>query len=376
MTSRRDDTIIVGGGLIGCALAAELASRGQRVTVVERGEPGDEASGAAAGMLAPQAEANEPDSFFRFALESRDMFPAWADALMRETGIDVGYRKIGLLRCAFGNREDGSRDASDRWQIRAGLPLERRGDREALGRELSGRLSPEVRSAVFFPEEAAVDPRALTRAVWRSAQSRGARVWTGTGVTAFRIRDGVCRGVETDAGPIEADATVDAAGAWAAFDRDVPLSIPVEPVRGQIVQLRVEGAPLETLVCSDDVYLVPRPDGTVLLGSTTERVGFRKAVTAEAVERLIAAAVRLVPSLAAAQFVSAWSGLRPGTPDARPILGDSPVPGLFFATGHFRNGILLAPATARAVADRLTSRAPADLSEFSILRFAPSLSEA
>lgn len=373
MTSRRDDTIIVGGGLIGCALAAELASRGQRVTVVERGEPGDEASGAAAGMLAPQAEANEPDSFFRFALESRDMFPAWADALMRETGIDVGYRKIGFLRCAFGS-EDGSRDASDRWQTRAGLPLERR-DREALGRELSGRLSPEVQSAVFFPEEAAVDPRALTRAVWRCAQSRGARVWTGTGVTAFRIRDGVCRGVETDAGPIEADATVDAAGAWAAFDRNVPLSIPVEPVRGQIVQLRVEGAPLETLVSSDDVYLVPRPDGTVLLGSTTERVGFRKAVTAKAVEGLIAAAVRLVPSLAAAQFVSAWSGLRPGTPDARPILGDSPVPGLFFATGHFRNGILLAPATARAVADRLTSRAPADLSEFSILRFAPSLSE-
>jgi len=301
-------------------------------------------------MLAPQAEANEPDSFFRFALESRNMFPAWADALMRETGIDVGYRKIGLLRCAFGNREDESRDASDRWQIRAGLPLERR-DREALGRQLSGRLSPEVQSAVFFPEEAAVDPRALTRAVWRSAQSRGARVRTGTGVRAFRIRDGVCRGVETDAGPIEADATVDAAGAWAAFDRGVPLSIPVEPVRGQIVHLRVEGAPLETLVCSDDVYLVPRPDGTVLLGSTTERVGFRKAVTAEAVERLIAAAVRLVPSLAAAQFVSAWSGLRPGTPDARPILGDSPVPGLFFATGHFRNGILLAPATARARAE-------------------------
>jgi glycine oxidase len=146
----------------------------------------------------------------------------------------------------------------------------------------------------------------------------------------------------------------------------------VFPVRGQIVQLRVEDEPLQTQVCSDEVYLVPRPDGEVLVGSTVELVGFRKAVTAEAVERLVAAAIRLVPTLKSARFASAWSGLRPGTPDGLPMLGVSPLPGLFFATGHFRNGILLAPVTARVVADVLTGRAERDLSAFSVSRFAGS----
>lgn len=372
MTDRRNDTVIVGGGLIGCALAAELASRGQRVTVVERGEPGDEASGAAAGMLTPQAEAQEPGAFFQFALQSRALYPDWADTLLQETGIDVGYRRTGLLQCVFGEPAEATLRASSLWQREAGLAAEDR-EREALSGELGGRLSPEVRSAVFFPQEAAVDPRALVRAVWLSALRRGVRVLTGISVRRFRIRGGVCRGVETDAGSIEAESTVDAAGAWAAFDPDATFSIPVDPVRGQLVKLRVEGAPLETLVGSEDVYLVPRPDGTVILGSTVERVGFRKAVTAEAVSRLIAAAIRLVPSLGRAQFASAWSGLRPGTPDGLPLLGDSPVRGLVLATGHFRNGILLAPATARALADRLTGRASPDLSAFSILRFATSL---
>jgi glycine oxidase len=198
----------------------------------------------------------------------------------------------------------------------------------------------------------------------------------GTCVQRFVIENGVCRGVETDAGSVGGESVVDAAGAWAAFDPSVDFPIPVHPVRGQIVELQIEGKPLETPVRSDAVYLVPRPDGTVLLGSTIELVGFRKAVTAEAVERLIGAAVRLVPALKSARFVSAWSGLRPGTPDGLPVLGESPVPGLFFATGHFRNGILLAPMTAKVVADVLTGSNTRDLSAFSIERFSRSLSSA
>lgn len=371
MTARRDDTVIVGGGVIGCSLAAELAARGKRVTVVERGEPGDEASGAAAGMLTPQAESHERSPFFDLALESRSLYAGWVEALRVETGMDVGYREMGLLRCVFGGPDEGSLFASYLWQTELGLPVEDR-PRASLSTELGGRLSPEVRRAVFFPRDAAVEPRSLVRAAWLSAQRRGVRVLTGTGVQRFRVEGGICRGVETDAGPLEAEAVVDAAGAWAAFDQDATFPIPVYPVRGQILQLRMEDEPLQTQVCSDEVYLVPRPDGEVLVGSTVELVGFRKAVTAEAVERLLAAAVRLVPSLRSARFVSAWSGLRPGTPDGLPLLGDSPLPGLFFATGHFRNGILLAPVTAKLVADVLTGEAARDLSAFSVSRFSRS----
>ena len=218
-----------------------------------------------------------------------------------------------------------------------------------------------------------VDPRRLTRAAWLLAERRGARVRTGVAALRLRIEAGSCRGVETGTGTILANAVVDAAGAWAAMDSSLPLTVPVEPVRGQIVELRLSGPPLPVILSCDDVYVVPRADGTVLLGSTVEHVGFRKDVTAGAVGQLIAAAARLMPEIASARFVTAWSGLRPGTPDGLPILGPCRVPGLYFAAGHFRSGILLAPATAVALADLLTGGAGRDLASFSIERFAEAL---
>jgi glycine oxidase len=353
--------------VIGCALAAELALRGGSVTIVERGEPGGEASSAAAGMLNPQAEARSPSPFFELLLESGDLFPEWSARLFEETGIDVGYRRTGLLECGFEAGGDAVFE-SYRWQRDRGLRVEDR-PRESLAAEIDGRLSPEVSRAVFFPDEAVVDPPRLARAAWLAAERLGVRVLTATSATRFLVEGDVCRGVETETGPIAAQSVVDAAGAWAAFDRTGAPSVPVYPVRGQIVQLSVPGRPLSTVVFSDEVYIVPRPDGTVLLGSTVELVGFRKEVTAEAVERLLAAAIRLVPALASARFVTAWAGLRPGTPDGLPILGDSPITGLFFAAGHFRKGILLAPITARLVADAITGGPPRDLSAFSLNRF-------
>ena len=372
MTSRPDDVLIVGGGVIGCALAAELAARGLRVTLVERGEPGDEASGAAAGMLAPQAEAHQRDALFDLLLESRNLYPQWAAGLVEETGIDVGYRQTGLLQCVFGEPSFQSVVSPYLWQQAAGLRVEE-WSYERVRSCFGGRLSQEVAEAVFFPDEAVVDPRRLMAAVSTSARRRGVRLLTGTAVRRFLVRDGVCPGVETEEGSMFANAVVDAAGAWAAFDPDLAPPPQVVPVRGQIVELSVAGEPLTSIVSSDEVYLVPRPDGTVLLGSTVEPVGFRKAVTAEAVQRLIAAAVRLLPSLNQARFLSAWSGLRPGTPDGLPVLGRAPVPGLFYATGHYRNGILLAPLTARILADLLTGGSVRDLSAFSVSRFAGSL---
>lgn len=367
--NRGADALVVGGGLIGCAVAAELAARGLRVVVVERGEPGCEASGAAAGMLNPQADAREPSPFFDLALESRELYPEWSRVLREETGIDVGYRRTGYLRCLTGEAPGlEEARAAAAWQRARGLRVEDR-TRSALPREVAERLAPEISAALFFPDEAVVDPRKLTRAAWLSAERRGARVLTGVAVRRLLLERGACRGVDTDAGPIEAQTVVDAAGAWAAaFDERV--AAPVEPVRGQIVEIRLAGRPLETVVSSEEVYVVPRPDGTALLGSTMERVGFRRDVTAGAVERLLGGAQRLLPEIGSARFLTAWAGLRPGTPDGWPLLGTSSIEGLVFATGHFRSGILLAPSTARRMADLLTGRSSEGLSPFSVERFA------
>jgi len=368
---RGADALVVGGGLIGCTLAAELAARGLEVVVVERDEPGGEASGAAAGMLSPQTDASEPSPFFELALEGRDLYPEWSRVLREETGIDVGYRRIGLLRC-FTERDPHAAGAAAAaaWQRARGLRVEERSRADAQPGGVVERLAADVSAMLFFPDEAVVDPRRLTRAAWLSAERRGARVLTGVAVRRFRIERGACRGVDTDAGPIEARRVIDAAGAWAAFDERLPLPVPVEPVRGQIVEVRLAGRPFETVVSSEEVYLVPRPDGTTLLGSTMERVGFRKEVTAGAVARLLEGAERLLPEIASARFVTAWAGLRPATPDGWPLLGASPIDGLFFAAGHFRNGILLAPSTARHMADLLTGRPSERLSPFSVERFA------
>lgn len=366
MTGRSPDVLIVGGGLIGCALAAELADRGAPATVLERNEPGSEASGAAAGMLTPQSESHVHDPLFDLGLESRALYPGWVTRLSGETGMDVGYRRCGFVRCRFGAEER----LDFAWQRALGLAVIEE-DGAALADRAGGRLSPEVHGGTFFPDDGVVDPRLLTRAAWIAALARGARVRTGVSVHGFLLEKGVCRGVETSEGTIFAGAVVDAAGAWAAFPGRLPVTLPVEPVRGQIVALRLPAPAFEPLVSSSEVYLVPRPDGTVLLGATVERVGFHKEVTADGVAHLIGAAARLMPSVRDAEFVTAWAGLRPASPDGLPVLGGSPVPGLYFAAGHHRNGILLAPVTARLLADLLTGGPARDLSAFSVERFAP-----
>jgi glycine oxidase len=371
--TRSADVVIVGGGLIGCSLAAELADRGLSVTVVERSEPGAEASGAAAGMLSPQADAAESSALFDLAIESRELYPEWARRALEETRIDIGFRRTGILS-VFREREgehmdDAPEPPSREWQRARGLRVENH-PCESLPLSVVDRLAPGLRSGVFFPDEAVVDPRRATRAAWLLAGRRGARVETGNSVHRFLIERGACRGVETDNGAISSGSVVDAAGAWAAFDGNLPVPVPVGPVRGQIVEVRLSGRPLETVLSSEEVYLVPREDGGVLIGSTIEHVGFRKEVTAGAVRQLLDAAARLCPEVSTARFATAWAGLRPGTPDGWPILGESGIEGLFFAAGHFRSGILLAPATARRLADLLTKRSEAGLSAFSIDRFA------
>lgn len=367
---KTSEVLVVGGGLIGCALARELARRGLRVTLVERGQPGEEASWAAAGMLSPQSEGQAAGPFFDLGIESRAMYAEFVRELEEETKLSVAYRRIGVLHCAFSEADRERLEERYLWQRRAGFSLVERTAAE-LSAWLEGRIAPEVAGGLFFPEDAVVDSRLLARALALSAERRGVRILAGTAALRFLISDGVCRGVETAGGPLSAGCVVDAAGAWAGFDPALPLPVPVEPIRGQIATLRMKGRMLPSVVESDEVYLVPRQDGLVLAGATVERVGFQKEVTAEAVHNLTGAAIRLVPALGQARFVEAWSGLRPGTPDGLPLLGPTAAArGLLFAAGHYRNGVLLTPVTARLVADCVTDTSWRDLSPFSPDRFA------
>lgn len=360
----RASVVIVGGGAIGCALARELAGRDHSVTVIERAEPGAEASGAAAGLIAPQAEGLPEGPLFEIAVASRALYPSLAAELLEESGIDVGWRRTGIVRCSFSGEEDWGKYL---WQRARGLAV------ESIGAERVAELTEElvaedIRSALFLPDDGVVDPRRLTRALWFAAERRGVRFLLGTAARRLNIARGRCSGVETDRGDFAGDAVVDASGAWAAFDPEAP-SIGVAPVRGQIVELRPAERSIPCVVESDDAYLLPREDGSLLVGSTEERAGFRKEVTAAAIARLIAAACRLVPSLAGARFTGAWAGLRPASEDGLPILGASSLPGLFFGAGHFRNGILLAPITAILLADALEGRTAEALAAFSPQRF-------
>ena len=358
------DVLIVGAGVIGCSLARELAGRGLSVTVIERGEPGGEASSAAAGLLAPQAEGLARGPFLDLALESRGLYPAWTAKLVEESRMEVGYRRAGILRCVLpGGVAD--RDAVRR-QRRDGLAVEEK-DAAEIAAMTGGSVSSQIREGIFFPDDAVVDAGRLTLALRIAAERRGVAFAIRRTGLRLLVRGGRCAGVETDQGPIEAGRVVNAAGAWASFDPAFP--VPVEPVHGQIVEVASPAPALSAVIESEDVYVVPR-GGSWLLGSTAERIGFEKRVTAGAVARLLAAATRLIPALEGAAFLRAWSGLRPGTPDGLPVLGRGPLPGLFLATGHFRNGILLAPVTALALADLLTGSGGRDLTPFSILRFA------
>ena len=367
--TRRPDVLVVGGGVIGLSLSRELARRGARVALLERGQTGEEASWAAAGMLVPQSESPEPGPLFDLLLESHRLYEEWIRGLEEETGEATGYRRTGVLRCAMDEAEE-RRLARYLWQRERGHRVER-WTAETVAKRLGHGSAASARSALFFPDEGVVDPRKLTRALAASARRRGVDLRTGTEARRFWIEGGRCRGVETDRGRVEADRVVNASGAWSAgFDGSLPVPVPVEPVRGQIVELALAGAAPETVLLADPVYLAPQGGGRVLLGSTIERAGFEKRVTAGSVGRLIVESARLWPPVAEARFVTAWAGLRPGTPDGMPILDGAGVEGLFLATGHYRHGILLAPATARRLADLVLGRMPPQPTAFSLSRFA------
>ena len=361
--------LVVGGGIIGCATALELAKAGCAVTLLERGTPGGEASGAAAGLLMPLGDA--PDTTFaKLAIESWRRYPAVVSELRERTGIDVEHVTRGMiypLATAEDVRAAEARLRHD-WAREVGIEAWDAGD----VRSREPALASHVRGAMFVRGDQWVNNQRLVVAYAQAAAGAGVAMMTGTAVSRVLVEDGRARGVVADGERHEADAVLMAAGAWTgALAASFGARLRVEPRRGQMLALAHVPAILTHGVHGDDIYLVPRASGELLIGATVEKAGFQRAVTAAGIAGLLSAAINLVPGLGQLPITRTWFGFRPWVPDSLPVLGPWPgIEGLFVATAHHRNGILLAPITARLMTECMTHGQPSiDIKDFLPNRF-------
>ena len=342
---------------MGCSSALALARKGFRVTVLERSIPGAEASSAAGGILGAQVEAERAGPMTELSLLSRERYPAWVRALAKDTGIDVAFRRSGVLEVATESAAAKKIRARSEWQRRAGYDIESVSGVRA--RELEPALAEGYRG-VHFPSDGRVDPKLLMRAVHIAAQRAGVTFRSGAYVKRVLMNGTGVRGVALeDAAEIPADWVVVAAGSWTSLVGGLPAGAgDIRPARGQIVELESASPLVHRVVFGPRCYLIPRDDGRTLIGSTLEFVGYKRGVTAAAVRDLLVAAIELVPALEQAELRSTWSNFRPFTEDQLPRLGLSSVKRLVFATGHYRNGILLAPVTADIVTALISGKRP------------------
>lgn len=363
------DSVIIGGGVMGSAIALRLSQAGQQVLVLEKAVPGAEASSAAGGMLGAQIEAEEDGPLFRLCLASREAYAGLATELLDTTGIDIAYRACGIMKVALRGDDTAPLEHKLAWQRAAGLEVERLFPEDV--RRLEPCLSTDVTMGLFFPKDALVDPRQLARALPIAAQKAGATFRPAL-VRRVLVENGRAVGVQLDGETVHAGAVVVAAGAWTTLVDGTGLPADaVQPVRGQMLKLDLRGLGLGRAVFTPRGYLIPRADGTVLTGSTMERAGYDKRVTAGGVASILKNALGAAPALAGAELVESWSGLRPAPADGLPLIGSGAIPGLFVASGHHRNGILLTPETARLVAEAvLAGEEPEALQPFSPRRFA------
>ncbi|HEX5712184.1 MAG TPA: glycine oxidase ThiO [Solirubrobacterales bacterium] len=353
------DAIFVGGGVIGLSCAWRAAQRGARVAVLERAEPPAGATNVAAGMLAPVGELSfgEPQ-LLELTLESAKLYPEFVAELEAAGGEATGYRQQGALHLALDGDEAAQLRRRHDLQLSLGLEAEWLAPRRC--RELEPGLTPSFYGGVLAAGEASIDPRALARALQAALAAAGAEVRTGTEVVDGVWEGERLTGVRTAGGEeLHADAIVLATGAWSGQTAWLPEADrpPVRPVKGEVLELRNRDGspPCGRILASERVYLVPRPDGRLIVGATSEEQGFDISVTAGGVHELLREAYRLLPDVAEMELVATIAGLRPGTPDNLPIVGPGAVEGLILATGHYRNGILLAPLTANRIADLIAS---------------------
>lgn len=350
------DVAIIGGGIIGLSTAFELAARGAQVRVFDVGEPAAAASWAAAGMLAPRTEQLHDDALRALCEQSLSEYPAFVQRVRDASGIDPHLRLDGILHAAF-SRDAGAQH--EQWVsglAAAGCAAQQLTRQQTL--EFEPALAREVTGAVLVEGEGQIDNRRLGRALVQACRNCGVRIHPGVRYLTVESDARRVLGIRTDIGYVAAGAVINAAGAWAARVPGVPSHAvpPVFPVKGEMLALDVPLGLLRRTTWVPGAYLVPRADGRLLVGATAKKTGFDARVTAGGIAGLLESAIRAVPPLAGFTVSETWAGLRPATPDERPFLGGTPLGGYFLACGHYRNGILLAPATADMLADVLQGR--------------------
>ncbi|MBA3472781.1 MAG: glycine oxidase ThiO [Rubrobacter sp.] len=368
------DLAIVGGGVIGCSVAYHATRLGARVALVEAERIGSGASGAAAGMLNAQAEAHEPGPFLDLLLSSRRLHKPLGEELYEATGLDPEYVWAGTLRVATDEASRETFAAEHSWQRERGLAA-RWLDADEV-HELEPNLSPRSVAALYLPEDGQVNPPRLVQALALGATLGGARLMEATRVEGLVVEGRRVTGIRTAREKISAGAVVLAGGASSTLlSEELGVRLPVHPVKGEILAVNARPAPVRANAWGSECYVVPKRDGRVVVGATEEPGVYDRRPSLGGVAHLSRAAVNLVPELSRAPFASAWGGLRPGTPDGWPILG--PVEGwegLFLATGHYRNGVLLSAVTGESIAAlALGEASPFDISPFLQGRFAESV---
>ena len=352
------DVIVIGGGIIGLSLAIELRKQGASVLIVERGEPGREASYAAGGMLVDSGM-ETPSALQLLATASARMYPEFVQELQIESGFRIDLRDHGAI--VFPPPEHIHERPQNNATDLVNLP-------PAALAELEPALAERSRPA-FFLKERTVDPRGLVAAALAAAKRLGVHVSSGEEVTALKLSGDRIAGVVTQKTFFLAAKVVNCAGAWSG--QIAPYAFPTRPVKGQMLCLLSPSRHLlKHVIRAPEVYLIPRSDGKIVLGTTLEEAGFDKRTNVATIQRLRTAAIALVPALRDAKILEDWAGLRPGTPDSLPILGATATAGYYVATGHFRDGILLAPVTARVMAQLIGGKTPDyNLDAFSPARF-------
>jgi glycine oxidase len=351
----RPDVIVVGGGLMGCSVAYRLAKEDVQVMVLEKSVPGAEASSAAAGILGPSVESFRDAFALQLGRRSRELHAELADELDELFGVDVGFRRCGVIKLAFDEAERVEIDAQASALEAQGVHCDRWTRGELLGQEPS--CNPEAQGALHVAEDAQVEPKALLSAVALGAEREGAVFRTGLAVRSIVVNGDRARGVQVDGEVIEADWVVVAAGSWTTLIPGIRLEAnTISPVRGQMLLTHTRPPIFRRVVFGGGGYVVTRPDGRVLCGSTEERVGFARGITFGGMAEVIQRARQIAPALENAAIQDHWSAFRPGTPDGLPLVGETHVEHLLLASGHYRNGILLAPLTAELTAEAIAEK--------------------
>ena len=375
---RNQKVLIIGGGVIGLGIGWQLAKAGASVTIHERGQAGRGASWAAGGMLGPIAEAHSDElDLLKLSNQSLARYPEWVDELETETEMPIGYRAEGTL--IIGIQPDDAYQLRHTYDLQQDLGLNVQWLSGKEARKIEGALSPYVTAAIRCETDHQVDNRLMAQALQRAYEGRGGVLHQNSTIERIVIENGVATGVQTQEGFQSTDVCILAAGCWSGQIKGLPDAIipPVRPVKGQMLALRMrEGIMLENVIRTVKarypmpVYLVPRSDGRLVVGATTEELGFDTDLTVGGVYELLHGACEAVPGIYELPLIETWTGLRPGSTDNAPILGKTPVENLIYATGHYRNGILLTPITAYEIAKLiLTGETSETIAPFHLDRF-------